>query len=1017
VRFRGIAIASLSAAAFFATPVVPAFAQLDEPSEQLHITADAAATWEKPGESVVALNGPVSIELDNATLTAKQAVIWISRAPGEGNRQRAEIALIGDAVVTQKDVKRSGKNLYVTALISGKIRFTAESRVEDDRSDTELYENAEKMRQANEKEQPASAPGQPEPGVRPPREPEEPAPQAAPLEPGKEAPPPTRVKPQLKPTTTAPATTQPEATTAPGTIPPGAPVSFRGSFESVDTDDGTLAIAFTNGVTLIQSSPTNIPGQFNTVELLADRAVVFTNIKDPKKDLAKLSNSKDISEAINSAYLEGDVRVVYTPADQAQGEQRLEAKRVYYEFATHRAILTEAVVHTVQPQLGIPVVMRAKIVRQLADGEYKADDAKLSTSRFATPSYSINASKMYVRQEDTGDPRLGKRTAFKVSNPTFRFFDVPVFWLPSATGSMTDRGSILRGIGFEHSTQFGTGVETKWGLFETLGQPRPNAVDAAYQLDYYSDRGPAGGLEFDYGGGVISDTLKQDFNFEGKLESYAVYDEGFDDFGRGRVGEKEIEGDNGDPDFRGRVLYRHQHFFSDDWQLQFRAGYVSDATFLEQWFDNEFDEGPPHDVMLYVKKQQDTEAFTFLTQVQPSNVVTTSDWLQEQFEVERLPEFGYRRIGDSLLDDKLTFYTRDTVGGYRFNFTRATLAEQGFGPGRSPGIPSVGFTGGDQDAVYRGDFRQEITYPINAGAFKVVPYAVARYTPYSDSPDGGSVNRLLGAVGTRVSTAFWKQYDHVESRMFDIHRVRHVIEPEVNVFASAATDDRNDVFIYEEDVDGIHDVEALQLALHQRWQTKRGGAGRWRSVDFFTLNIEANFFANQPNEDERRPVGFRGLFFPSHPEASVPRNSLNADSIWRISDNTAVLADVQQNLDKNRLATAGIGLLVRRDERLTYFVGNRYIDELSSNITTVALSYELSPKYMLTASQSYDFGLSQNVSSSFGVIRQFDAFFMQVSASHDSTSDQSSFNFNIYPKGLGYGVNAEQLGSVFRSRQ
>jgi hypothetical protein len=151
------------------------------------------------------------------------------------------------------------------------------------------------------------------------------------------------------------------------------------------------------------------------------------------------------------------------------------------------------------------------------------------------------------------------------------------------------------------------------------------------------------------------------------------------------------------------------------------------------------------------------------------------------------------------------------------------------------------------------------------------------------------------------------------------------------------------------------------------------------------------------------------------PEASVPRDSLNADASWRVSDNTIVLADAQQNLNENRLATAGIGLLVRRDERMTYFVGNRYIDELTSNITTVAFTYQLSSKYLVAASQSYDFGLAQNVSSSIGVIRQFDAFIVEVSFAHDSTTDQTSFNFNLLPKGLGLGLAGSQLGTVFRN--
>ena len=73
-----------------------------------------------------------------------------------------------------------------------------------------------------------------------------------------------------------------------------------------------------------------------------------------------------------------------------------------------------------------------------------------------------------------------------------------------------------------------------------------------------------------------------------------------------------------------------------------------------------------------------------------------------------------------------------------------------------------------------------------------------------------------------------------------------------------------------EPIDAINDISAAQIALRQRWQTKRGGPGRWRSVDFFTFNVEGNFFANQPDDDELAPTRFRGLFFDSLPEASIP---------------------------------------------------------------------------------------------------------------------------------------------------
>src|SRR5258708_37907799 len=108
-----------------------------------------------------------------------------------------------------------------------------------------------------------------------------------------------------------------------------------------------------------------------------------------------------------------------------------------------------------------------------------------------------------------------------------------------------------------------------------------------------------------------------------------------------------------------------------------------------------------------------------------------------------------------------------------------------------------------------------------------------------------------------MTTEFWKVDDTAQSDLLDIHRVRHVIEPEANLFTSGETVDRNQIYNFDEDVDQINDVSVAQVALHQRWQTKRGGPGEWRSVDFFTFNGEANFFANKPFARVNKPKDFR----------------------------------------------------------------------------------------------------------------------------------------------------------------
>lgn len=973
----------------------PCFAQYQAPSGQLLVSGKSASTWSQGQTDVLQIEGPVTVDLDRVTLGANQAVLWITPDPAAGaGAKRVQVALIGNATVRQGEVVRSGERMIVTAHVLGRIQLRADERATGDRSESPLYRAAEAMRP------PSNLPAgeQPEP-----------------LAP----PPPTTTQPSTRPTTARrPATTQFAASTtraatatAPASLPapfaPPPPVSFTAqSLETERTAEGDVAIVLTGGVHLRQRRPTG-----DYVEMRADRAVLYTPLREPREAMERVQGGSGASAA-SGAYLEGDVRMVYTPAATPNHEQRMEANRVYYEFATDRAVLTDAVLRTIDPNTNFPINVRARTIRQLAQGEYRADDTQLSVSSFATPSYSVNAERIYVRQDRGRTADEADRVVYEARHAGFRVFDVPIFYWPYVTGSITDAQAPIRTLGVENSDQFGVTVFGEFGLLELLNQPPMRDLDLSLRLDYHTERGPAAGLNANYQGGFVTETSKDPWSFEGEFRSYFVYDHGVDNIGR----PIQIP-DDGGSELRGRALWEHQHRFPEDWTFQGRAAYVSDQNFLEQWFPRTFDTGLPHDVSLYLKRQRETEAFTLLLQFQPNDVVTTADLMQEQFEVERLPEVGYRRIGESLAGDRLTFNSQNTVAGLHFQPTQATLAEQGFVPGWFQGLPSLGQTGITDETVYRGDFRQEFAYPINAGNFKLVPYAVGRYTAYSDSPGGDAQHRLFGGVGAKVTTSFWKVDDAVRSEFWDLHRMRHVIEPEVNVFTSAQTVDRNEVFVFEEPVDSVNDVSAAQIALRQRWQTYRGGPGRWRSVDWFTLNVEANLFANQPTREQLRPIGFRGLYFASLPEASIPRNALNADAAWRVSDNTAILADAQYNLDEDQWATASIGIIARREDKVAYYIGNRYIKQLNSNIATVAVDYELTRKYFVGFRQSYDFGQGENVVSEVSLVRRFDTFALVVSAQNDERADQQSVNFSLIPNGVGYALSSGQFESVLRDDQ
>ena len=254
---------------------------------------------------------------------------------------------------------------------------------------------------------------------------------------------------------------------------------------------------------------------------------------------------------------------------------------------------------------------------------------------------------------------------------------------------------------------------------------------------------------------------------------------------------------------------------------------MTDPTFLEYWEEGSFNDDLPHDFEAYVKKQKDTEAFTLLYEFQPNESPTTAGQLQEYkpailpdfsnfaegkthfFEVERIPELGYYRIGDSFGDDSLTFFSANTLSVLHYHIDEAGLVDEGFRSPNAkegvplvlPGIPEIGQTGLTNKNVIRGDFRQEIDYPLQIDKFKTVPYVMGRLTSYSDSVDGGSLNRALVGAGLRTTTAFWKVDDTAQSDLFDIHRLRHIIEPELNLFTSASNKDSSDAFIFDQSVD------------------------------------------------------------------------------------------------------------------------------------------------------------------------------------------------------------------------
>jgi len=393
--------------------------------------------------------------------------------------------------------------------------------------------------------------------------------------------------------------------------------------------------------------------------------------------------------------------------------------------------------------------------------------------------------------------------------------------------------------------------------------------------------------------------------------------------------------------------------------------------------------------------------------------------VDDQFVTNKQPEIKYWRIGDSLLD-LFTYYSESSVSDLHMDITDFTPKDLGLQPtflGPPANVVPLDHTyraylksqGWNEGDVLRGDTRQEIDMPLQIGDAKIVPYATGRFTFWDTGfpeSEGGSTSRVWGGGGIRSSMQFWKVYDDAQSIFFDVHRLRHVIEPQFNIFAGGSNVDRKDLQPFDRDVEGISGSSGMQLAINQKWQTKRGGEGHWRNVDWITLNVAWNqFWDKEKTGTFFMQPPLRGFYFMSRPELSLAANSIDVNGVWRVGERVRFIGDANYNLDTHNVEQASAGVAVDQTNNLTYFIGNRYVHALNTDEWTFALDYQLTQKYELIAAESYDFKSGNNILTSFTLLRKMPRFNVAVTVTYDANNSDTSFVFTAWPEGFPSGLS------------
>lgn len=713
--------------------------------------------------------------------------------------------------------------------------------------------------------------------------------------------------------------------------------------------------------------------------------------RPPQEEPTLVDKTQDerevLREWVSTVYLEGDVVL-------SRGQRMIRAEKLYYDFENDRALILDVVTRALEPSRRLPIYVRAEQIRQLDTTTYSATNAQITTSEFHTPHVAIGASEVTFKdvtpRNEAGEIIGVQAGTYKAKNTTLRVEGAPLAYWPYSAGTFSQDRQAFKRASFGYASDFGATLETEWYLFNLLGLERPEGFNATLRLDYFSARGPAAGIDMDY----------QTDNYLGLVRSYYIHDDDEDDLGPTRGGSPDHEN-------RGRFLWRHRQFLPKGWELSLETSYISDDQFLESFERNEFENGKAQETLVYLLKRRDNWQFSAL-----------ANWRINEFqtETEHLPDLRFSLIGEPL-GDYATFYSDQRAGVVRFRHDERRLFN-----GRNR-TDNTGETG----SVLRGDTRQEVQFPLpDLGPLKLTPYLMARGTAWDDSPDfegAGGAQRGMVGYGIHGNIMASRVYDGVESELFDLHRLRHVIKADVTVWGAHTNEPPDHLTPFDAGVEDIDDFGGVALGLRQRLQTKRGGPGRWETVDWITLDLEAGFFhdaqASNDVHDElelaktdgrferirhvaeniRRTNRTHGDFIFARPEDSLSSNFIAANFQYRISDSTVLVYDGVVDVNRGQLGTSGLSIAVEREPRLAYFAGWRFIKDTDNSLLAFGANYRLNEKHTLAIRETYDIQEGRNFSTQVIYIKKWPRWYTALTFDVDRTLDDIGINLSIWPEG------------------